>query len=112
MNVHPNFILAAAIALEIAGTSLLQASHNFTRLAPTVAMGICYGLAFWLLTIVLKYIPVGVAYAVWSGLGVVLITIIGLVAFGQRLDLPAVLGVALIIGGVVIINLWSNAAPH
>ena len=112
MNVHPNFILAAAIALEIAGTSLLQASHNFTRLAPTVAMGICYGLAFWLLTIVLKYIPVGVAYAVWSGTGVAAIALIGWLIFDQRLDAWAVVGIGLIVAGVLVLNLLSATARH
>lgn len=112
MNVHPNFILAAAIALEIAGTSLLQASQNFTRLAPTIAMGICYGLAFWLLTIVLKYIPVGIAYAIWSGAGVAAIALIGWLIFDQKLDGWAIFGISLIVGGVLVLNLLSQTARH
>ena len=105
-------ILAGAITLEVLGTTCLQLSAQFTRPPYVVCMALCYGVSFYLLSVVLITMPVGIAYAVWSGLGVVLITLIGLVAFGQRLDPPAVLGVALIIGGVVIINLWSNAAPH
>lgn len=112
MNVSPNLLLALAIALEVAGTSLLQASHHFTRLAPTIAMAICYGLAFWLLTIVLKYIPVGVAYAIWSGTGVAAIALIGWAVFGQRLDVWAVVGIALIVAGVLVLNLMSGSVRH
>ena len=104
--------LAGAITLEVLGTTCLQLSAQFTRPVYVVCMAVCYGFSFYLLSVVLTMMPVGLAYAVWSGLGVVLITLIGLVAFGQRLDLPAVLGVAMIVGGVMVINLWSNASPN
>ena len=104
--------LLGAIALEVAGTTLLQASQQFTRVWPTVGMAACYGLAFYLLSIALKQMPVGIAYAIWSGLGVVLISVIGTVAFRQRLDLPAIAGLTMIVGGVVVINLFSKTVGH
>ena len=104
--------LLGAIMLEVAGTSLLQASHQFTRAWPTAGMAVCYGLAFYLLSIALKQMPVGIAYAIWSGLGVVLISVIGTVVFRQRLDLPAMVGLAMIVGGVVVINLFSKTVGH
>ena len=104
--------LLGAIALEVAGTTLLQASQQFTRPWPTAGMAVCYGLAFYLLSIALRQMPVGIAYAIWSGLGVVLISVIGLFLFKQKLDLPAIIGLALIIGGVVVINLFSKSVSH
>ncbi|WP_409018808.1 DMT family transporter [Brevundimonas vesicularis] len=104
--------LFAAIVCEVMGTILLQASAQFTRPWPTAGMAVCYGLAFWLLSLTLKEMPVGVAYAIWSGLGVVLISAIGLVLFKQRLDLPAIAGLAMIVGGVVVINLFSKSVGH
>ncbi|MFN3837987.1 MAG: multidrug efflux SMR transporter [Brevundimonas sp.] len=104
--------LLGAIALEVAGTTLLQASQQFSRPWPTAGMAVCYGLAFYLLSIALRQMPVGIAYAIWSGLGVVLISIIGTVAFRQRLDLPAIAGLAMIVGGVVVINLFSKTVGH
>lgn len=104
--------LGGAIVLEVIGTSLLQASQQFSKPWPTVGMAICYGLAFFLLSQALKAIPVGVAYAIWSGLGVVLISLVGMVVFKQKLDLPAVVGLVMIVGGVVVINLFSKAVGH
>ncbi len=104
--------LLGAIGLEVAGTTLLQASQQFTRAWPTAGMAVCYGLAFYLLSVALKQMPVGIAYAIWSGLGVVAISVIGAVAFRQRLDLPAVTGLAMIVGGVVVINLFSKTVGH
>lgn len=104
--------LLGAIALEVAGTTLLQASQQFTRAWPTAGMAACYGLAFYLLSIALRQMPVGIAYAIWSGLGVVLISVIGAVVFRQRLDLPAMAGLAMIVGGVVVINLFSKSVTH
>ncbi len=104
--------LLGAIALEVAGTTMLQASAQFTRVWPTAGMAVCYGLAFYLLSIALRQMPVGIAYAIWSGLGVVLISVIGAVVFRQRLDLPAMVGLAMIIGGVVVINLFSKTVGH
>lgn len=104
--------LLGAIGLEVLGTTLLQQSQQFTRLWPTAGLALCYGLAFYLLTIALKQMPVGLAYAIWSGLGVVLISIIGLVLFKQKLDVPAVVGLVMIVGGVVVINLFSKSVTH
>ena len=104
--------LLGAIGLEVLGTTLLQQSQQFTRLWPTAGLALCYGLAFYLLTIALKQMPVGLAYAIWSGLGVVLISVIGLFLFKQKLDLPAVVGLVMIVGGVVVINLFSKSVTH
>ena len=104
--------LLGAIALEVAGTTMLQASQQFTRVWPAAGMAVCYGLAFYLLSIALRQMPVGIAYAIWSGLGVVLISVIGTVVFRQRLDLPAMVGLAMIVGGVVVINLFSKTVGH
>lgn len=94
------------------GTTLLQQSQQFTRPWPTAGLAVCYGVAFYLLTLALKQMPVGLAYAIWSGLGVVLISVIGLFLFKQKLDAPAIIGLALIIGGVVVINVFSKSVTH
>lgn len=104
--------LLGAILLEVAGTSALQASQQFTRLGPSLTMLFCYVGAFFLLSLTLREIPVGISYAIWSGLGIVLISVIGWLAFGQKLDAPAILGMAFIVIGVVIINLFSTSATH
>ena len=94
------------------GTTLLQQSQQFTKPWPTAGLAVCYGVAFYLLTLALKQMPVGLAYAIWSGLGVVLISVIGLFLFKQKLDVPAIIGLALIIGGVVVINVFSKSVTH
>lgn len=104
--------LLGAIGFEVAGTTLLQKSEQFSRLWPTLGMAACYGVAFYLLSITLRQMPVGIAYAIWSGLGIVLISTIGFVVFKQRLDVPAILGLTMIVGGVVVINLFSKTAGH
>lgn len=104
--------LLGAIGFEVVGTTLLQQSQQFTRPWPTVGMALCYGLAFYLLSIALRQVPVGLAYAIWSGLGVVAISIIGVVLFKQRLDIPAIAGLTMIVGGVVVINLFSKSVTH
>lgn len=104
--------LILAIAFETIGTTALQASQQFTRPGPTILVVLAYGAAFFFLGIALKYIPVGIAYAIWSGLGIVLIAGIGFVVFGQRLDLPAMLGLGMIIGGILVIHLFSAASSH
>ena len=105
-------ILFAAVVFETIGTSALQASQQFTRLGPSVAVVVAYVISFILLGWALKFMPVGIAYAIWSGLGIVLIAAIGYAVFGQRLDLPAVLGLGLILAGIVVINLFSSSASH
>ena len=109
----PHYIyLIVAVMFETVGTTALQASAQFTKLVPSLIVGVAYLLAFFFLGLALKYIPVGVAYAIWSGLGIVLIAGIGFVVFGQRLDLPALAGLAMIIGGILIIHLFSDTATH
>ncbi len=104
--------LILAVGFEVVGTAALQASEQFTRPKPLVLTAIGYAAAFYFLSLVLRTMPVGIAYAIWSGFGVILITLVGLVWFGQRLDMPAVIGLALIVAGVAVINLFSNAAVH
>lgn len=104
--------LGTAIILEVIGTTMLQKSEQFTRWVPTLTMAVCYLSAFYFLSIVLKSMPVGLAYAIWSGLGIVLISTIGYVVFDQKLDLAAIIGLGLIILGVVIVNGFSKSIGH
>ena len=102
--------LILAVAAETVGTTALEASRQFTRPGPTPIVVVGYGLAFWLLSLTLRTMPVGIVYGLWSGLGVVLIALIGWLVFGQRLDGPAVLGLGLILAGVLVIHLFSGTA--
>lgn len=112
-NEEMNYLwLAGAILSEVIGTSSLKASEGFTRLLPSVVVVIGYGLAFYCLSQTLKTMPVGVAYAIWSGLGTVLIALVGLVLYKQKLDSAAIVGMALIIAGVLVMNLLSKSAAH
>lgn len=111
MPMHYIYLIFAIIA-ETIGTTALQASQQFSRFWPSVLVVIAYGISFYLLALALKFMPVGIVYAIWSGLGIVMIAIIGFVVFGQRLDLPAVLGLSLIIVGILVIHLFSNSATH
>jgi len=104
--------LLLAIIAEVVGTSALKASDGFKNWIPNVIVIVGYGLAFYFLSLVLKTIPVGVAYAIWSGLGIVLISLVGYIYFKQRLDFPAVIGMALIISGVIVINIFSKTKSH
>jgi small multidrug resistance pump len=104
--------LAIAIVAEVIGTSALKAAEGFTRLAPSLVVIVGYGAAFYFLSLALKVIPVGIAYAIWSGVGVALITLIGWFVFRQRLDAAALLGVALIVAGVVVIQVFSGVGTH
>jgi small multidrug resistance pump len=105
-------LLCIAIVLEVVATSALKASDGFTRLWPSVLVVTGYGAAFYALSITLRTMPVGVVYAVWSGVGVVLITLMGWLLFAQKLDLPAFIGIALIASGVIVLNFFSSAVPH
>lgn len=105
-------ILFSAICLEVTGTAALQASQQFTRLWPTLLMACCYAGSLFLLSVTLKAMPVGIAYAIWSGVGIVLIALIGYAVFGQALDMPAVLGLGLIVAGVVVVNVFSKSIMH
>jgi len=102
--------LVIAIVAEVIGTSALKATEGFTRPLPSLVVVVGYAAAFYFLSLTLKVIPVGIAYAIWSGVGVALITLIGWVLFKQRLDAPALAGLALIVAGVVVIQVFSGAA--
>jgi len=104
--------LLIAILAEVFATSALKASDSFTVLIPSVLVVFGYGVAFYFLSLTLQTIPVGISYAIWSGVGIVFISLIGWIGFGQAMDLPAMLGIGLIIAGVLVINLFSSATPH
>jgi len=104
--------LVIAIVAEVVGTSFLRASAGFTKLLPSIMVVTGYGLAFFFLSLTLERIPVGIAYAVWSGAGVTLITAIGWLFLGQKLDPAAMVGMGLIVAGVVVLNLFSKSAAH
>ena len=104
--------LLIAIAFEVVATSALKATDGFTRLWPSVLTLAGYALAFYFLSLTLRTIPVGVVYAIWSGAGIVLITIIGWFYYRQVLDAPALIGLGLIVAGVLVLNLFSNTVTH
>ncbi len=108
----PYLYLTVAIIFEVIGTSALKASDTFTRLVPSLVTLVAYPVCFFFLALSLRTIPVGIAYAMWSGLGIVLIALIGWFWFKQTLDGPALLGLALIIAGVVVANTFSQSLPH
>lgn len=108
----PSLLLGAAIVSEVIATSALKASDGFTRPLPSLVTALGYALSFYLLAQALKTIPVGVAYAIWSGLGIVLISAVGWLLFGQKLDAATMLGMALIIAGVLVMNLFSTQGAH
>lgn len=105
-------LLAAAIVAEVVATTALARSAGLTRLGPGLVVVVGYGAAFYLLSLVLLSMPTGVVYGLWSGLGIVLITLVAWIFQRQPLDLPAVVGLAMITTGVVVINLFSKAASH
>lgn len=105
------FLLVAIVA-EVAATSALKASAGFSKLWPSVVVVVGYGVAFYFLSLTLRTIPVGVAYAVWSGLGIALVTGFAWFAFGQRLDAWGVVGILLILSGVLVLNLLSKASAN
>jgi len=102
-------VLGIAIVAETLATSAMKSSEGFTKLLPSIVVVIGYGIAFYFLSITLKAIPVGIAYAIWSGVGIVLISLAGWIWFGQKLDAPALIGMAMIVGGVVIMNVFSKS---
>ena len=104
--------LFIAIVAEVIATSALKASEGFSKLIPSLIVVVGFGVAFYFLSLVLKTIPMGVAYAIWSGLGIVLISIAGLLLFGQKLDAAAIIGILLIISGVVVMNVFSSSVSH
>lgn len=104
--------LAIAIIAEVAATSALKASEEFTQLIPSIVVVVGYGTAFFFMTLVLRVMPVGITYAVWSGLGIVLVSIVGVFLYRQIPDVPAMIGMGLIVLGVVVINLFSKTVSH
>jgi small multidrug resistance pump len=104
--------LAIAISAEVVGTSFLKSSQGFSRPGPSAVVVVGYLVSFYFLSLALKTIPVGIAYAVWAGVGVALITLIGWAFFAQSLDIAALFGIALIVTGVVVINIFSSSVPH
>ena len=104
--------LAIAIIAEVIATSALKASQSFTQLLPSILVIVGYGVAFYCLSLTLRTIPVGIAYAIWSGAGIVLVSLIGLALYGQKLDVWAMVGIGLIIAGVMVINLLSKSTVH
>jgi len=104
--------LAISIIAEVIGTTALKASNEFTRLFPSLIVVIGYSTAFYFMSISLRVLPVGIMYAIWSGMGIVLISVLGWLVFRQTLDAPAMLGLAFIIAGVIIINVYSKTVGH
>ena len=103
---------ALAILSEVAATSALKASEQFTKLTPSLIVIIGYCISFYLLTLIVKTIPIGITYAIWSGVGIVLVALVGSVLYRQIPDIPAVVGMGLIVAGVVIINVYSKTIVH
>ena len=104
--------LLLAIIAEVVATSALKESDGFTRLAPSLVVLVGYAAAFYLLSLTFRTMPVGVVYAIWSGVGIVLISLVGWIGFRQHLDAPALIGISFIVAGVAIINLLSKSVPH
>ncbi|MGQ7937729.1 MULTISPECIES: DMT family transporter [Paraburkholderia] len=108
----PYALLAIAIVAEVIATSAMRASEGFSRLVPSTVVVIGYGIAFYCLSLTLKSIPVGIVYAVWSGAGIVLITLVAVVMYRQVPDLPAIIGLGLIMAGVAVLNIFSKMQAH
>jgi small multidrug resistance pump len=106
------WILAVAIVAEVIATTALKASNEFTRFWPSVLVVVGYAIAFYCLAVTLRTLPVGVVYAIWSGVGIALIGLIGWLLFGQALDAAAIAGMVLIAAGVLVINVFSKSVPH
>lgn len=104
--------LLIAVVFETIGTTALNATAQFTRLVPSLVVVASYACAFYFLSLTLRTMPVGVVYALWSGIGIVLIALMGLLVYGQKLDAPALLGLALIISGIAVVHLYSDTTPH
>jgi multidrug transporter EmrE-like cation transporter len=109
----PSYLfLSVAIVAEVIATSALKASESFTRPMPSIVVVIGYGVAFYFLSLTLRTFPVGLAYAIWSGVGIVLVSAVGWIVYGQKLDLWGVVGLGFIVIGVLIVNLLSKTAVH
>lgn len=104
--------LIFAIIAEVIATSALKASEEFTKIIPSLIVVLGYGVTFYLLTFVLRTIPLGVTYAIWSGLGVILVTLVSMVLYKELPDIASVIGMGLIILGVIVINVFSKTVGH
>ncbi|MBN5322460.1 multidrug efflux SMR transporter SsmE [Serratia marcescens] len=104
--------LTMAIVAEVIATTMLKASEGFTRLWPSLLVVLGYSVAFWGLSMVVKSMPLGIVYAIWSGMGIVLVSVAAVFVYQQKLDWPAIVGMGLIIAGVLVINLLSKASVH
>ncbi|HGE8482315.1 TPA: multidrug efflux SMR transporter SsmE [Serratia marcescens] len=104
--------LTMAIVAEVIATTMLKASEGFTRLWPSLLVVLGYGVAFWGLSMVVKSMPLGIVYAIWSGMGIVLVSVAAVFVYQQKLDWPAIVGMGLIIAGVLVVNLLSKASVH
>lgn len=104
--------LAIAIVAEVIATGALKSSAGFSKFGPSLLVILGYGIAFYFLSIVLKTVPIGIAYAIWSGLGIVLVSLLGILFFKQSLDTAAIIGLSLIVIGVIVIQAFSDSAGH
>jgi len=104
--------LGVAIVSEVVATSALKAAEGFTRPLPSLVVAVGYGIAFYCLSVVLRTLPVGITYAIWSGVGVALVALVGWLVYGQSLDLAAILGLTLIVAGVIVLNVFSKTVAH
>ncbi len=112
MRLPPYALLGIAIVAEVIATSAMRASEGFSRLLPATVVVLGYGIAFYCLSLTLRSIPVGIVYAVWSGAGIVLITLVAVVLYRQVPDVPAIIGLGLIISGVAVLNMFSKMQAH
>lgn len=108
----PYLYLAVAILTEVVGTTALHASDGFTRPGPSLLVAAAYGVSFYFLALALRFFPVGITYAIWSGVGMILITLAGWWLYRQVIDLPGLAGIGLIVAGVAVINLFSRSVPQ
>ncbi|HHF2890966.1 TPA: multidrug efflux SMR transporter [Vibrio diabolicus] len=112
VSMPPMLALSVAIVCEVIATSYIPKTEQFTKMMPSTVVLIGYGIAFFLLSVTVKTMPVGVVYAIWSGAGIVLVATVGYFVYGQRLDLPALVGIGFILTGVMIVNLLSKTVGH
>lgn len=112
MSASSILTLSLAILAEVVGTAALKASDGFTRPGPAAVTVLSYAAAFYCMSLTMRSLPVGVIYAIWSGAGIVLISLAGWALFGERLDLAAIVGIGLIVAGVLVLNLLSGSVRH
>ncbi|QIR97872.1 QacE family quaternary ammonium compound efflux SMR transporter [Vibrio diabolicus] len=112
VSMPPMLALSIAIVCEVIATSYIPKTEQFTKMMPSTVVLIGYGIAFFLLSVTVKTMPVGVVYAIWSGAGIVLVATVGYFVYGQRLDVPAIVGIGFILTGVMIVNLLSKTVGH